>query len=269
LKRPVPALLLFAALNSSPALAALTADELAEITANSSIGLYKGYAEFKMAHYAEARQIWTALTEKGAAEAYFNLGILAEDGLGEPKDPARAVALYEQGAKGGSVKAQYRLGQIYREGKLVPADRAKAELWLATAAELGDQEAAAQLAALRDNAMAADPYLAARQLESAGRTADAAVAYQRLSDAGNLRARTRLAWLYEAGRGIGRDLPRAARLFRSAAEGGEAEAQYALSVMLETGTGQARNSEESALWLRRAAAGGYPEAVQAQRARGQ
>jgi uncharacterized protein len=269
LKRSGQALLLFAAVNSGLALAALTSDELAEITANPSIGLYKGYAEFKMAHYAEARQIWTALTEKGSAEAYFNLGILAEDGLGEPKDPARAVALYEQGGKGGSVKAQYRLGQIYREGKLVPADWAKAELWLGKAAESGDHEAAAQLAALRGGAAAADPYLAARQLESEGRPAEAATAYQRLSDAGDLRARTRLAWLYEAGRGVGRDLPRAAQLFRSAADGGEAEAQYALSVMLETGAGQVRNPEESALWLRRAAAGGYPEAIQAQRARGQ
>lgn len=260
--------LLLAALNGLPAAAALSSDELAEITSNPSIGLYKGYAEFKMAHYAEARQIWTALTGKGTAEAYFNLGILAEDGLGEPRDPARAVALYEQGAKGGSVKAQYRLGQIYREGKLVPADRKAAELWLGKAAEAGDQEAAAQLAVLRGGTTA-DPYLAARQLESEGRASEAAAAYRRLSDAGDLRARTRLAWLYEAGRGVDRDLPRAAQLFRSAAEGGDAEAQYALAVMLETGAGQATNTEESAQWLRRAAAGGYPEAIQALRARGQ
>lgn len=260
----LPALLALA----GPAAAALSADELAEITANPSIGLYKGYAEFKMAHYAEARQIWTALGDKGAAEAYFNLGILAEDGLGEPRDPVRAVSLYEKGAQGGSVKAQYRLGQVYREGKLVLADPAKAEFWLAKAAASGDQEAAAQLAALQGGA-GADPYLAARQLESEGRPAEAAAAYRRLSEAGDLRARTRLAWLYEAGRGVSRDLPEAARLFRSAAEGGEPEAQYALAVMLETGAGQARQPEESALWLRRSAAAGYPEAVQALRARGQ
>jgi hypothetical protein len=258
---------LLAAVLATPTQAALTADELAEATANPSIGLYKGYAEFKMAHYAEARQIWTALGEKGVAEAYFNLGILAEDGLGEPRDPARAVALYEKGAQGGSVKAQYRLGQIYREGKLVPADPARARLWLAKAAEAGDREAAAQLAALQG--LNADPYLAARQFESEGRPAEAAAAYRRLSEGGDLRARTRLAWLHEAGRGVGRDLAEAARLFRSAAEGGEPEAQYALAVMLETGAGQARNPEESARWLRRSAAAGYPEAVLALRARGQ
>jgi TPR repeat protein len=269
LNKLLAALLLAATLSSGPALAALSADELAEITSNPSIGLYKGYAEFKMAHYPEARQIWQALAEKGAAEAYFNLGILAEDGLGEPRDPVRAVVLYEQGARGGSVKAQYRLGQIYREGKLVPADGAKAEMWLGKAAESGDQEAASQLAALRGGATAADPYLAARRLESEGRPAEAAAAYQRLSEAGDLRARTRLAWLYEAGRGVGRDLSRAAQLFRSAAEGGEAQAQYALAVMLETGAGQGRDSEESLRWLRRAAASGYPEAIQALRARGQ
>lgn len=268
MKRSFLALALVA-LNSAPAWSALSTDELAEITSNPSIGLYKGYAEFKMAHYAEARQIWTALSDKGVAEAWFNLGILAEDGLGEPKDAARAVALYEQGAQGGSVKAQFRLGQIYLQGKLVPADRQAAERWLGKAAESGDREAAEQLAALRAGGTAADPYLAARQLESEGRATEAAAAYQRLSDAGDLRARTRLAWAFEAGRGVGRDLAQAARLFRSAAEGGEAEAQYALAVMLETGAGQARNPEESALWLRRAAAGGHPEAIQALRARGQ
>lgn len=259
--------LLAAALASGPAVAALSTDELAEITSNPSIGLYKGYAEFKMAHYTEARQIWTALTEKGVAEAWFNLGILAEDGLGEPKDAARAVALYEQGATGGSVKAQYRLGQIYREGKLVPADPKAAERWLAKAAEAGDQQAAAQLAALRGGT--ADAYLAARQLESEGKPAEAAVAYRQLSAAGDPRARTRLAWLYEAGRGVDRDLAEAARLFRSAAEAGDGEAQYALAVMLDTGAGQPRNPEESTRWLRLAAAGGYPEAIQALRHRGQ
>jgi hypothetical protein len=44
-----------------PAQAELLGEEdLAEVVRKPAIGLYKGYAEFKMAHYAEAKQIWTA-----------------------------------------------------------------------------------------------------------------------------------------------------------------------------------------------------------------
>ncbi|MBL8446336.1 MAG: sel1 repeat family protein [Zoogloeaceae bacterium] len=241
-----------------PVAAELDEDALADVVSNPSIGLYKGYAEFKMAHYGEARQIWFALAERGVAEAWFNLGILAEDGLGEPRDPALALARYRHGAEAGSVKAQYRLAQIYQEGRLVTADAAQARYWLARAAEAGDPEAAAQLKAQRSGV--ADPYLAARELEARGQPEEAAAAYRRLSATGDLRARTRLAWLLEAGRGIPRDLAEAGRLFRSAAEGGEAEAQYALAVMLETGVGQVRDPDEARRWLQRAAAAGNPEA---------
>ncbi|TVO65031.1 tetratricopeptide repeat protein [Denitromonas ohlonensis] len=254
------------ALACAPAAAVLDEDTLADIVSRPSTGLYKGYAEFKMAHYAEARQIWTALAERGVAEAWFNLGLLAEDGLGEAQDAVRALMCYTRGAEGGSSKAQYRLAQLYLEGRLVAADPARAEHWLARAAALGDDGAAAQLAALR-RGVPDDPYLAARRLESTGEAATAAQHYARLSDTGDLRARTRLAWLYEAGRGVPRDLARAADLFESAARGGEAEAQFALSVMLRTGVGRAQDLAAADAWLAKAVAAGYPEAVSLQHER--
>ncbi len=241
-------------------------DELADLVRNPSIALYKAYAEFKMARYDSARRIWEALAERGVAESWFNLGILAEDGLGQPRDAAAALAAYEKGAAGGSAKAQYRLALIHLEGRLVPPDRALAQRWLERAAAAGYEDAAAQLAQLQAGA-AADDYLAARLLESEGRATDAADIYRRLSDTGNLRARTRLAWLHEAGRGVPRNLERAATLFREAAEGGDAEAQFALAVMLETGAGLPRDEAAAREWLRRAALAGNAEAQEALRAR--
>lgn len=239
--------------------------ELEDLLARPSIALYKAYAEFKMAKYAEARQIWQALAERNVAESWFNLGILAEDGLGEPRDSRRALEFYERGALAGSTKAQYRLALLYLDGRLVEPDRSKAERWLEAAAAGGDVDAARQLEQLRTGATT-DDYLAARLLESEGRMAEAAAAYQRLSAQGNVRARTRLAWQYEAGRGVPRDLGRAAELFTSAAELGDAEAQFALSVMLQTGAGQARDETAARKWLQRAAEAGYPEAIAAVRA---
>ena len=127
----------------------LDESELADLAARPSIGLYKAYAEFKMARYDSARSIWEALAEKGVAEAWFHLGILAEDGLGEPRDPGAALARYRRAAEAGSAKAQYRLGLLHLEGRLVAQDRAQARYWLAVAAASGDDEAARRLDALR------------------------------------------------------------------------------------------------------------------------
>ncbi|MBS0348847.1 MAG: sel1 repeat family protein [Proteobacteria bacterium] len=250
----------------------LDEDELAEVVRKPAIGLYKGYAEFKMAHYAEARQIWTALADKGMGEAWFNLGILAEDGLGEAKNGAEARRRYEKAALAGSRNAALRLGTSLQTSRLGTPDPAAARHWLQVATDLGDDEAAAQLAVLDGPAArpvsAADRRLAqARRLEADGSLPDAVSAYRAIADAGDARGLTRLAWLYEAGRGVPRNLDEAARLFRQAAEAGEPEAQYALSVMLDTGAGQARNPDEGLRWLKASAAGRYPPAVEALKAR--
>lgn len=247
---------------AAPALVAqpLDVDEVADLTARPNMALYKAYAEFKMAHYAEARQIWQALADKDVAESWFNLGVLAEDGLGEPRDPAKALALYEQGARGGSVKAQYRLALIHLEGRLVKPDRAVAVHWLEAAAAAGHDDSERLLAMLAGKGEADDD-LNARLLESEGKVEEAAAIYRRLSDRGDLAARTRLAWMYEAGRGVPRDLGQAADLFESAATQGDAEAQFALSVMLRTGAGRAQDEQAADVWLNKAAEAGHQEAI--------
>ncbi|WP_430434548.1 tetratricopeptide repeat protein [Methyloversatilis sp.] len=249
---------------------AITDDDIAEAVQKPSWGLYKGYAEFKMAHYADAKRIWTALAERGNGEAWFNLGILAEDGLGEPQNPHEARRLYENGAQAGSRNSALRLGLLLQGGKLGQRDIDGARHWLKVAADAGDQEAATHLAALNDpqGGSIRDRELAeARRFEAEGRHADAAAMYRKLADFGDVRGVTRLAWAYEAGRGVQRNLAEAARLFRVAAEQGEAEAQYALSVMLDTGAGQTRNTDEALRWLRASAGQNYPPAVQALQAR--
>ena len=227
---------------------------------NPAMGNYKAYAEFKMAHYDYARTVWQTLAEVGNGDALFNLGILAEDGLGEPRDMARAEALYSSAAAADNFKAQYRLGLLYFAGTLLARDTAKARLYLTQAATHGDRDAQDMLARLGQPEVPLTAFQQAELLSGSGQHAQALVLYHSLADAGDARAQTRLAWAYEAGRGVAADLPEAARRFELAAQAGNAEAQYAFAVMLRTGRGRTEDRTASAAWLAKAAAQGHPAA---------
>lgn len=76
----------------------------------SSVGdaRYRAHAEFRLARYAQARELWAVLAEAGNAEALFMLGLMADEGLGEPRNPSRAEALYLRAALAGHGNAQLR-----------------------------------------------------------------------------------------------------------------------------------------------------------------
>ncbi|WP_382323875.1 hypothetical protein ACFJGX_21645 [Hydrogenophaga sp. UC242_50] len=78
----------------------------------SSVGddRYRAHAEFRLARYAQAREIWHGLAEAGNAEALFMLGVLADEGLGEPRNPARAEAFFTRAARAGHAKARRQVG---------------------------------------------------------------------------------------------------------------------------------------------------------------
>ena len=245
--------------------AALAQDsERSDWLRNPAMGNYKAYAEFKMAHYDAARAVWQTLAEIGNGDALFNLGILAEDGLGEPRNMARAEAFYASAAAAENFKAQYRLGLLYFAGTQLPHDSEKARLYLTQAAVHGDKDAQAMLARLDQPATHRTPFQQAELLGGSGQHVQAAALYRKLADAGDAMAQTRLAWAYEAGRGVEPDLQEAARRFELAAQAGNAEAQYALAVMLRTGRGRALDLQQSAQWLDRSAAQGHPAAQAAQ-----
>lgn len=230
---------------------------------NPAMGNYKAYAEFKMAHYVAARHIWETLAGVGNADALFNLAILAEDGLGEPANMAKALQLYATAANAGGFKAQYRLGMLYSSGGPVDKDLILARQYLSQAAAHGDKDAAARLAALDQPNRTLTVFEQAEVLASQGEHAQAAVLYLRAADEGQVSARTRLAWMYEAGRGVERDLAKAAELFMQAAQAHDAEAQFALAVMYRTGRGQPKDRAQFIQWLQKAAAQNYPAAVAA------
>lgn len=62
-------------------------------------GHYRAHAEFKMGRYAQAREVWETMAGAGDGDALFNLGTLAEQGLGEPRNAVKAEALYRRAAQ--------------------------------------------------------------------------------------------------------------------------------------------------------------------------
>lgn len=235
--------------------------DLAEIVRRPEYGNYRGYAEFKMARYASAKRIWEALDERSFGEAAFNLGILYEDGLGVPRDMERAMTYYRRGAMLGSPKAMFRVGLLYWLGAPgVAVDREEGRRYLSMAAAAGDSEARRYLVADSPGVDAKDPVLRADKALAAGRAEEYVAILKVAAESGNVRAQTRLAWSYESGRGVSRDLALAAQWFAEAAKGGDGEAMYALAVMYRTGAGQVKDEPQAEQWLQRSAAAGYPAA---------
>ena len=236
--------------------------DLSDIVRRPEYGNYRGYAEFKMGHYAAAKRIWEALDERNFSEAGFDLGILYEDGLGVTRDIDRALAYYRRSAMLGSPKAMFRLGVLYWLGAPgVPIQRDEGRRFLSMSAAAGDTDAQRYLAAENSTADVNDPVLRADQALAGGHADEYIAILKTSAEAGLARAQTRLAWSYEEGKGVERNLALAAEWFSKAAQGGDGEAMYALAVMYSTGTGQTKDSDQAEQWLKRSAAAGYPDAI--------
>lgn len=240
---------------------ALTDDFL---QAQPRVKLYMAYAEYKMANYKLAHDMWQHISGAGESEALFNLGILYEQGKGVTAKLDTARDYYLAAAKKGSRAAAYQVGLMSLEHpQLVNVDVAKH--WLMVAALDGDTDAGELLNVLLNQSGAqVDPLLSVKRLLMRGENHKALAQLKQLSqqEPPNYSAVTELAWLYETGLAVERDLNKAAELFTQAASAGFPKAQYALSVMYLTGVGKPKDIKQSQYWLRLAAENGYQPAIE-------
>lgn len=89
-----------------------------------------------------AAALFRNIAKNGNSTAQYWLAHMMELGLGTPRDPAKAIDLYEKAAQQKFVPAEIRLGEVYLYGKLVPPDAAKAKIYLENAADSGNARAA-------------------------------------------------------------------------------------------------------------------------------
>ncbi len=77
---------------------------------------------------------------------------------------------------------------------------------------------------------------------------------------GNPDAQCNVAYYYEKGQGIAKDLVQAAIWYRKAAEQGHPTSQYNLGCLYDKGDGVKQDNEEAFFWYRKAAEQGYAQA---------
>ena len=254
--------LIFSVAHANPQNNAALSDDF--IQAQPRVQLYMAYAEYKMANYALAHAMWQHIEGPGQAEALFNLGILYEQGKGVEQSLNLARDYYLLAAQAGSRAGAYQVGLMALEHPGM-VDVQTARKWLMVAALDGDDDASRLLKSLDKSGEQPDsPLLSVQRLLMRGESEQALTQLIALSTQTppDYEAMTELAWLYETGLAVERDLAKAAELFSLAAEADNAKAQYALSVMYSTGAGKVMDTEQGLFWLKRSAANGYQPAIE-------
>jgi TPR repeat protein len=107
-------------------------------------GVPRDYAE-AMRHFRSA----------DTPQAWYQLGLLYQQGLGAPASDAEAAVWWLKAAERGSAEAQYAIGRLY-----LNRDPVAAYSWFALAAAAGDKEGVAAMKSLA-------PRLTAQQLAEA------------------------------------------------------------------------------------------------------
>jgi len=171
--------------------------------------------------YAKAEDFLAKANEQGHVRAAQLLGRFYQTGVNGKPDPARAIPLYEQGAKVGDPYAQYALARALLAGNGVAADVERGMGLLVKAAESGHTYAMNQLGGEYKfgKNIKADP-------------ARSAAFFQESTDRGDVWGMANLGLLYRDGVGVAKDEKRAMELFTQADEGGQPEAPRFLAVML-------------------------------------
>jgi len=93
---------------------------------------------------ARARALLGKAAETNA-EAQYQLGLMLADGTGGEKDDAGARALFEKAAAQNHPGALERMGAFAQEGRGGPKDKEAAKAYFKRAADLGDEQAKAEL----------------------------------------------------------------------------------------------------------------------------
>ena len=206
------------------------------------------FGAFQRGYFLTAFQYATDRVEqKGDPIAMTLLGELYANGLGVPRDDAKAADWYKLAAARGDKNAMFALAMFALQGRAGPRDREQSAKWLAAAAKLGHAEAAYDLALLyiEGQLFPQDFKRAAELLRVA-------------ADAGSPQAQYALGTFYKDGRGVPQDMHEAVTLWAAAALADDTDAQVEYAIALYNGDSVPRDEDAAAAIFRKAAEHGSP-----------
>jgi TPR repeat protein len=130
-------------------------DELKRHSNDGRLWYQHARAQMAGGHYREAGLELEKAAQLGYRTARVDLGILVSTPAARMFDPARAVSSLDRAWQDGVVVAAFELGGLYERGVPRP-DSARAWLWYQRAADSGEPNALARLAAREDDAAIAE-----------------------------------------------------------------------------------------------------------------
>jgi TPR repeat protein len=213
---------------------------LATIGAAVADPLQEGSLAYQRKDYEAALNIWRPIAEHGSSEAQRWLGRLYDNGLGVPKDQAKAAFWYRNAAEQGDTYAQSRLGQMYiMGGDTITRDTGIGLMWLKKAADQGDASVQNFLGNLYSDGM-----WGVRRDED-----QAAAWYRKAADQGDRHAMLSLSTAALSRK----DYPEFLIWTRKLADLGDHSAELTLGSMYIEGQGVPKDREQGLAWLKKAA----------------
>ncbi|MCC5792327.1 MAG: sel1 repeat family protein [Legionellaceae bacterium] len=193
-------------------------------------------------NFAQAREIYTALADKGERDAQLKLGYLYSQGIGGAKDNAKAAQWLRKAAQQGQPMAQFLLADLYQLGRIGKEPDVQEAITWYTAASERMPRAAVALGFLYDTAQ--DQY------------AKAMSSYQLAAKRNHPLGQYNLGLLYEEGKGMPVDMSKAREWYSLAASQQQAQAMTRLGMMDFYGRGGEQNEAAALDWFNKAAAAG-------------
>lgn len=164
--------------------------------------------------FSEQVKQYQAGTDRGNADAEYELGRMYLWGRGVPQDYAQANYWFQKAADHGLAKAKYAIGDLYYYGDGVSQNYSEAIVWYRKAADHGDATA--------EHALGLMSYYGHGVPQS---YTEAMVWYRKAADQGYAKSEYDIGGMYWYGEGVSRDRDEANRWYRRAANHGDEDAQ--------------------------------------------
>lgn len=207
-----------------------------------NIARYKyqlGRAKLAAKQTADAISLIEQAADAGHTRALFELGYLAQRGLGRGQDLAEAERLFKQSAELGDPYGMLAHGRNLVLGRGTPADPEAGVKFLNRAVEMGHTYAMNELGAMYyyGRVVKKNPQRGVRFYEAA-------------LERGDIYAMNNLGLAYLEGQGVKRDPATALALFKRASEGGHPSAPNNIGRMYFSGQGVKKKLDEAMKWYR-------------------